>query len=73
MQTEYLYPILGDRSSPKEWEERGRPALLGRASKKVAEILGSHFPAHVPRHIDAQIRARYPVRLAPENMQPAGS
>ena len=73
MQTEYLYPILGDRSSPMEWEERGRPALLGRASKKVAEILGSHFPAHVPRHIDAQIRARYPVRLAPENMQPAGS
>ncbi len=73
MQTEYLYPILGDRSSPKEWEEKGRPALLDRASKKVAEILGSHFPAHVPRHIDAQIRARYPVRLAPENMQPAGS
>jgi trimethylamine--corrinoid protein Co-methyltransferase len=72
MQKEYLYPVLGDRSSPKEWVEKGRPALLDRASKKVAEILGNHFPVHVPRHVDEQIRARYPVRLATRDMQPAG-
>ena len=70
MQKEYLYPVLGDRSSPKEWEERGRPTLLDRASRKVADILTAHFPAHVPRHIDEQIRARYPVRLAQHDMQP---
>ncbi|MEO0386871.1 MAG: trimethylamine methyltransferase family protein, partial [Pseudomonadota bacterium] len=28
MQTEYVYPALGNRMSPKEWEEGGRPALL---------------------------------------------
>lgn len=71
MQKEYLYPILGDRSSPKEWVEKGRPALLDRASRKVAEIVGSHFPPHVPRHIDEQIRLRYPVRLSTRDMQPA--
>ena len=71
MQKEYLYPVLGDRSSPKEWEENGRPAILDRASRKVADILATHFPAHVPRHIDEQIRARYPVRLAQHDMQPS--
>jgi trimethylamine---corrinoid protein Co-methyltransferase len=73
MQKEYLYPVLGDRSSPKEWEEKGRPVLLDRASRKVADILATHFPAHVPRHIDEQIRARYPVRLAQHDMQPSTS
>ena len=24
MQTEYIYPALGDRTSPKEWEELGQ-------------------------------------------------
>lgn len=73
MQKEYLYPVLGDRSSPKEWEEKGRPTLLDRAGRKVEEILVSHFPTHVPRHIDEQIRARYPVRLAASDMQPTTS
>ena len=28
MQTEYIYPELSDRSSPKEWEELGKPNLV---------------------------------------------
>lgn len=70
MQKEYLYPVLGDRTSPKEWEEKGRPQLVERAGRKLADILGSHFPDHVPRHIDDQIRACFPVRLAAEHMRP---
>jgi trimethylamine--corrinoid protein Co-methyltransferase len=27
MQTEYIYPEIADRSSPKEWEELGKPNL----------------------------------------------
>ena len=27
MQTEYIYPVLADRTSPKEWVEIGRPDL----------------------------------------------
>ena len=70
MQSEYLYPVLGDRSSPKEWEEKGRPALIDRARRRTADILRSHFPTHVPRHIDAEIRERFPVRLAESDMRP---
>ena len=29
METEYLYPKLGNRMSPKEWEELGRPRSSG--------------------------------------------
>lgn len=71
MQKEYLYPLIGDRSSPKEWQEKGRPAILERAGRKVADILASHYPAHVPHHIDEQIRGKYPVRLAADYMRAA--
>ena len=71
MQTEYLYPVLGDRSSPKEWEEKGRPDLVTRARRRSADILKSYFPTHVPRHIDELIRARFPVRLAEDHMKPS--
>ena len=67
MQTEYLYPIVGDRTSPKEWEEKGRPSILDKAARKLETILGSHYPTHVPKHIDEQIRAAFPVHL-PRNM-----
>jgi trimethylamine--corrinoid protein Co-methyltransferase len=71
MQTEYLYPVVGDRSSPKEWEEKGRPSILDRATRKLEAILRSHYPTHVPNHIDDQIRAAFPVHLAREIMRPA--
>ena len=28
MQTEYFYPAIGDRFSPKEWNEKGKPDIL---------------------------------------------
>jgi trimethylamine--corrinoid protein Co-methyltransferase len=34
MQTEYIYPALGDRSSPKEWVENGKPDLLANATQR---------------------------------------
>jgi trimethylamine---corrinoid protein Co-methyltransferase len=71
MQTEYLYPIVGDRASPKEWEEKGRPNILDKATRKLETILGSHYPTHVPKHIDDKIRAAFPVRL-PRNMMEPG-
>ena len=66
MQTEYLYPIVGDRSSPKEWDEKGRPSILERAGRKLDSILNSHYPTHIPDHIDERIRAAFPVHLPRE-------
>ena len=35
MQTEYVYPDLSDRSSPKEWEELGKPVLVNELPPKL--------------------------------------
>jgi len=71
MQSAYLYPAVGDRKSPTEWAEQGALDVSERAAKKVQEILATHFPAHVPEAVDAEIRARYPVRLPRGQMRPA--
>lgn len=63
MQKDYVYPTVGDRTSPKEWVEQGSTSIVERAVKKTAEILAQHKPDHIPADVDAQIRARFPVRF----------
>ena len=66
MQTEYLYPELGDRLSPNEWAEQGKPVLLDKAIARKREILGNHFPSHISDEVDRQIRAQFDIHLPRE-------
>ncbi|MEL6794237.1 MAG: trimethylamine methyltransferase family protein, partial [Pseudomonadota bacterium] len=66
MQTEYVYPRLGDRTSPKEWNELGRPDLLQKATAEKIRILGSHFPRHIDAATDAALRTGNAIHLPPE-------
>ncbi|MGO1120810.1 trimethylamine methyltransferase family protein [Rhodovibrionaceae bacterium A322] len=68
MQREYAYPVIGDRTSPKEWEERNRPNLVEEAKAKLADIEANYFPSHVSAETDARIRAEVPVNLPREKM-----
>jgi trimethylamine--corrinoid protein Co-methyltransferase len=68
MQSEYLYPAIGDRLSSKEWKEVGKPEIYDVAHKKVREILDNHYPTHIPEDIDANIRTYLDIRLPRENM-----
>ena len=72
MQTEYLYPDVGDRKSPNEWAEQGATTIEQRAHVRVRDILAHHFPDHIPEGVDAAIRERFPVKLARTGMRPAG-
>ena len=63
MQTEYIYPALGDRTSPKEWAEIGKPDLVAKAIARKHEILASPVPAMFDFAHDADLRARFPIRL----------
>ncbi len=63
MQKDYLYPLVGDRSSPREWTERGAPTVLDRAIRVTEETLRRHRPHYIDRGIDEQIRRRLPIRL----------
>lgn len=60
MQTEYVYPALGNRMSPKEWAEAGRPQLLPAARARVAGIL-ARAPCQIDPATDAAIRRRFPI------------
>jgi trimethylamine--corrinoid protein Co-methyltransferase len=70
MQTEYLYPEIADRRSASVWAETGGRDVLAAAHERVHEILGSHYPSYLDARTDAAIRDRFPIRLAPGDMQP---
>jgi trimethylamine--corrinoid protein Co-methyltransferase len=61
MQTEYLYPDIGNRLTPKDWVEAGKPDLI-----EAARPEGHHpasAPCQVPPVVDRAIRARFPIRF----------
>jgi trimethylamine--corrinoid protein Co-methyltransferase len=63
MQTDYIYPVLADRSSPKEWEERGKPDLIAGATARKNAILAERAAARFDPATDAAIRARFNIHL----------
>ncbi|HJO03163.1 MAG TPA: trimethylamine methyltransferase family protein [Acidobacteriota bacterium] len=70
METEYLYPELGDRTEPVLWQEMGALDIRDRARIRVREILSSHYPEHIDAAADAKIRDMLDIRLPIEAMQP---
>jgi trimethylamine--corrinoid protein Co-methyltransferase len=60
MQTEYVYPKVGNRMSPKEWNEANRPDLIATAKARMQEILNT-AERQIPANLDERIRARWPV------------
>ncbi len=68
MECDYVYPDVGNRQSPKEWNEADRPDLLDAALRKKKEILHNHFPRHVGESSDRIIREKFPVRLPRDKM-----
>jgi trimethylamine--corrinoid protein Co-methyltransferase len=59
MQTEYVYPAVADRLSPKEWAEVGKPDLIARAIARKRAILDASQAPFVDAATDAAIRARF--------------
>ena len=68
METDYVYPDVGDRTSPKEWVERGSTDIVQRAKEKVADILANHHPQYIDPTIDAKIRDTFDIKLLRERM-----
>jgi trimethylamine--corrinoid protein Co-methyltransferase len=68
MQTDYLYPEVGDRESVNNWLDQGSTDITERARERTRTILASHYPSHISPEIDEQIRREFPVRLSRERM-----
>ncbi|MEL0228526.1 MAG: trimethylamine methyltransferase family protein, partial [Deltaproteobacteria bacterium] len=63
MQSDYLYPELGDRENINNWIDQGSSNIEERASQRAREIIESHFPDHIDPEIEMRIRNEFPVRV----------
>lgn len=68
MQSEYIYPVFGDRSSPTDWADGGKLVMLELAARRRDVILSTHHPRHVSDEVDAEIRKRFPIALTREQL-----
>ena len=64
MQTEYVYPALADRSSPKEWEEKGNIDLLASARHLKEKILAETTQPLLEDDLDKAIRAKFKIYVS---------
>jgi trimethylamine--corrinoid protein Co-methyltransferase len=70
MQSEYVYPLIANRMSPKEWLEAGKPDLVERATARKREILATYYPDYLPYEMDRGLRAAHDIRLPRSAMEP---
>ncbi|MEM8858882.1 MAG: trimethylamine methyltransferase family protein [Chloroflexota bacterium] len=63
MASDFLYPQIGDRRSPEEWEAAGSRDIREIAKEKTRQILSTHQPSHIPADVDAEIRRKFDIRL----------
>ena len=66
---DYVYPELGDRQSPSDWEDAGGKDIRTRARERAREILSSHFPQHIAPDTDTWIRDHFDILLPREVMR----
>ena len=71
MTSDFLYPDLADRRPIDDWEAAGAPDIRAAARARAREVLATHFPVHIPRAVDDEIRARFDIRLPRDRMVPA--
>ena len=64
MERAYVYPTYGDRTSPKEWAENGKPGLLDKAIARKEAILATHPRAAFDPNLDKSIRDRFRIHLS---------
>ena len=60
MQTEYIYPEIANRMSPKEWAEADKPDLLRVARARMDRIL-AHSGSLIDPATDAAVRAKFQI------------
>ena len=70
MKADYFYPVLGDRQSPRDWQEAGASDLQQRARDWTRQKLSSHFPRYIDDVAEREIRSSHTLLLTPEDMAP---
>ncbi len=68
MKSDYVYPVVGDRRSPTDWQEDGGEDMRARARATAKDILSRHFPQHLDDKTDKGLRKRYDLLLSPADI-----
>jgi trimethylamine--corrinoid protein Co-methyltransferase len=68
MQSEYIYPEVGNRFSPTLWEQADKPLAIDSAIRRRDTLLANYVPDHISPAVDAEIRAKFPIRLQLEDL-----
>lgn len=63
MQTEYIYPVVADRTTPKLWVEMGSPDLIQQAILRKNRILAEGSWPKIAPDLDAAVRAKYRIHF----------
>jgi trimethylamine--corrinoid protein Co-methyltransferase len=63
METDFVYPALGDRTSPKEWAELEKPDLITKAIKRKNELIEARSTAEFEPELDAALRNAFNIHL----------
>jgi trimethylamine--corrinoid protein Co-methyltransferase len=64
MKSDYFYPHLGDRRTPRDWEEGGSRPIGDVARDKARDLLANHYPSHISDQKDQELREKFCIRLS---------
>ena len=65
MQSDYVYPLIGNRLSPDDWIDADARLMGDVARDYVTGVLSGPKPDHLSPEADTRILEAFPVRLAP--------
>ena len=68
MKSDYVYPLVADRRSPREWEADGATDMRDRARVRAKDILRQHHPDHLDDVTDRRLRQRYDLLLSRDDI-----
>jgi trimethylamine--corrinoid protein Co-methyltransferase len=68
MKSDYFYPHIGDRRTPRDWESDGSSTVGERARDVARQLIAEHFPSHLDDERDAKLRAAFDIRLPRQSM-----
>ncbi|MGI9291765.1 MAG: trimethylamine methyltransferase family protein [Gammaproteobacteria bacterium] len=63
MQSDFVYPEIGDRRTIAEWEADDGPDIRSIAIDRTLKILEQHHPHHLSDELDRALRERFDIRL----------
>lgn len=69
MQSDFVYPQIGDRRGIDEWQADGSLDIREIARQRTRQILQQHYPQHITAETDSLLRDRFDIRLPVEAMR----